>query len=411
MTTDSGIHPQLLSTPLPCWHESLVSARTDLIVALSPRSARITTTRPLPAGTAVYLELGDDATIDGVTTDGGSDDSFVVAFITVDDAASTIIKSTLDKQAPELAPPAMTAMPRTRTDELFGAESNKPLNTPRTQTPTMFDTQAVTQVPVATPAVPAASAQPWARSLQTDTFVDDNKPFEHTQRWPAARAVVEKPAPEPAPEPSRPLPAVELSSDDIDVANSTRVISFRADGDELTETELVSSTGRIQTPQPVTMSLPRTPSMFQPSTPLTAAAQKNPFGGDSQNTTESGVVDIDMNDSAPSIQLDGDAEELVLMPLEAPDEPTAQPAASEQWVATGPSLFPSPRLLDRDFDPLLKSGGSSSSATPKPVPFSSSPPIPLPLIPGVSVENDSADDVVDDDIPIILGDEDGDGTL
>lgn len=99
----------LLSTPLPCWHESLHAARTDLIVGLSPRRARIATGRPLPVGTPVFLELGHDAGIDAIAIDSDAD-AFVVEFITVDAAAAALIARTLAGPRP--------ALPRTRTDEL-----------------------------------------------------------------------------------------------------------------------------------------------------------------------------------------------------------------------------------------------------------------------------------------------------
>jgi hypothetical protein len=56
-----------LRAPLPCWHESVYSARTDSIVALSLGGAFLQTQRPLPLGAAVFLELlrpGSDVRIE-----------------------------------------------------------------------------------------------------------------------------------------------------------------------------------------------------------------------------------------------------------------------------------------------------------------------------------------------------------
>ncbi|HEY1100909.1 MAG TPA: hypothetical protein VGF99_18360, partial [Myxococcota bacterium] len=83
-----------LKTPLLCWHESLLSARNDALVALSTESARISTTRPLPPGTAVFLELEGGASIDAITTEGDSG-GFVVEVVTVDDAATQLIDRAL----------------------------------------------------------------------------------------------------------------------------------------------------------------------------------------------------------------------------------------------------------------------------------------------------------------------------
>jgi hypothetical protein len=110
----------LLSSPLPCWHESLHAARTDLIVSLSPRSARIATGRPVPVGTPVFLELARDAGIDAIAVASDAD-AFVVEFVTVDDAAAALIATAL--QAPR--PP----LPRTRTDEL-GVPATAPAELP-----------------------------------------------------------------------------------------------------------------------------------------------------------------------------------------------------------------------------------------------------------------------------------------
>jgi hypothetical protein len=80
--------------PTPCWHESVFSARTDSIVALSMQGAHIATTRPLPPGTAVFLELGDNAGIDAVTV-FADDAGFSVDFVSVDAAAKDVIAAAL----------------------------------------------------------------------------------------------------------------------------------------------------------------------------------------------------------------------------------------------------------------------------------------------------------------------------
>jgi hypothetical protein len=45
-----------LAAPQSCWHESLLSARTDAVVAVSHDSIFVQTTRPLPVGTRVFVE-------------------------------------------------------------------------------------------------------------------------------------------------------------------------------------------------------------------------------------------------------------------------------------------------------------------------------------------------------------------
>ena len=56
--------PRLLQQPLACWHESMHSARTDPLLAVSKDSGFVQTDRPIPAGTNVFLEvdLGDIGT-------------------------------------------------------------------------------------------------------------------------------------------------------------------------------------------------------------------------------------------------------------------------------------------------------------------------------------------------------------
>jgi hypothetical protein len=98
--------PQPLKTPLLCWHESLASARNDALVALSTDAARIATTRPLAAGTAVYLELEGGAGIDGVATALDST-GFIVEFVAVDDAASVLIARALRDNDPVVNDPVV----------------------------------------------------------------------------------------------------------------------------------------------------------------------------------------------------------------------------------------------------------------------------------------------------------------
>ena len=49
--------PKPLDAPLAVWHESLFSARHDRLVALHPDGGVIATSRPLPDGANVFLEL------------------------------------------------------------------------------------------------------------------------------------------------------------------------------------------------------------------------------------------------------------------------------------------------------------------------------------------------------------------
>ena len=82
--------PTPLTTPLQCWHESIHSARHDLIVALSEHQARIATNRPLPTGAAVFVEFAGGAGVDAITTEA-DDNGFVVEFIAVDDAVAAVL--------------------------------------------------------------------------------------------------------------------------------------------------------------------------------------------------------------------------------------------------------------------------------------------------------------------------------
>ncbi len=88
-----------LTTPLPCWHESRCSARTDLVVSLSMSSAFIATDRPLPPGTPVYLDLDVDnggAAIDGVSVASAEQgNGFAVEFVSVDERAQGFLQALL----------------------------------------------------------------------------------------------------------------------------------------------------------------------------------------------------------------------------------------------------------------------------------------------------------------------------
>jgi hypothetical protein len=74
-----------LRAPVPCWHESAHSARTDAIVGLNAEGAFLQTQRPLPVGTTVFLEIlrGDERIeVDGEVIDGDllGQTGFVVRF-------------------------------------------------------------------------------------------------------------------------------------------------------------------------------------------------------------------------------------------------------------------------------------------------------------------------------------------
>jgi hypothetical protein len=96
--------PTPLTTPLQCWHESIHSARHDLIVALSEHQARIATNRPLPIGTAVFVEFAGGAGVDAITTEA-DDNGFVVEFIAVDDAVAAVLAAARTPMG-SLVPPA-----------------------------------------------------------------------------------------------------------------------------------------------------------------------------------------------------------------------------------------------------------------------------------------------------------------
>ncbi len=109
--------PQRLRTPLQCWHESLVSARTDPLVVLSADGAFIATDRPVPVGTPMFLELsahgdGPGAEVDAVAIAGaGPAHGFAVRFVALDDAARRFIAAQLAEEQRASAPDA-TLVPR-----------------------------------------------------------------------------------------------------------------------------------------------------------------------------------------------------------------------------------------------------------------------------------------------------------
>ena len=105
-----------LGTPLPCWHESLASARTDPLVALSVDGAVIATDRPLPPGMPVFLEvtLGETrAQIDAVAVgaSGNGVRGFAVDFLSLDDTTRTWIEARLEAERPTPVTPVLPALP------------------------------------------------------------------------------------------------------------------------------------------------------------------------------------------------------------------------------------------------------------------------------------------------------------
>lgn len=109
----SGVdEPRPLLTPLQCWHESLVSARTDPLVALSADGAFIATDRPVPTGTPLFLELSVDeegarAEVDAVAVAGeGPEAGFAVRFLALDDDARRFIAEHLREEERARSPGA-----------------------------------------------------------------------------------------------------------------------------------------------------------------------------------------------------------------------------------------------------------------------------------------------------------------
>ena len=96
--------PQPLRSPLLCWHESLVSARTDPLVSLSADGAFIATDRPVPAGTPLFLELSQEeegarAEVDAVAVAGaGPEPGFAVRFVALDDDARRFVAARLAEE-------------------------------------------------------------------------------------------------------------------------------------------------------------------------------------------------------------------------------------------------------------------------------------------------------------------------
>ena len=126
LSDNLGDSPQRLAVPLACWHESLLSARSDALVALSEGQGFIATDRPLPEGTRVFLELSlgtqsnaPHAEIDAVvvwTLVEGLEDitGFGVKFEEVDDAVRLWIGRHLQSAA--AAPTPAGATPLTDAD-------------------------------------------------------------------------------------------------------------------------------------------------------------------------------------------------------------------------------------------------------------------------------------------------------
>jgi hypothetical protein len=240
----------LLASPLPCWHESLHAARTDVIVRLSARRALLSTARPVPVGTLVFLELGRDAGIDGIAV--ASDvDTFLVEFITVDSGAAAVIGNAL-QQAARTSTSGTSARrtPLTFVSPVLEAEPSHHaaaslVDTPRLPTsstaPAALTAPSSTTPPIDAPANPpdpwtaAAQRSPstplmndgargpsWVRALGADLGDEPEIPDSgHTQRWPTAHAAEHTPL--------RPPPAPELPWPDPDAValHVERAITLR----------------------------------------------------------------------------------------------------------------------------------------------------------------------------------------
>ena len=138
--------PQPLRSPLLCWHESLVSARTDPLVSLSADGAFIATDRPVPAGTPLFLELSQEeegarAEVDAVAVAGaGPEPGFAVRFVALDDEARRFIATRLSEERRAKEPGA-------------------------TLVPTSIEADATSDVELLPPPSPGAAARPSALSL------------------------------------------------------------------------------------------------------------------------------------------------------------------------------------------------------------------------------------------------------
>jgi hypothetical protein len=124
MTEPRAIPETVLPAPLACWHESLLSARTDRVVALACDSAIVETSRPLPVGTRVFLELSlgqasnaARGEIDAVVVDGTlpGREGFRVRFVELDEALRTWIAHFLNP------PEAVSPSPTWSLDDEMGA--------------------------------------------------------------------------------------------------------------------------------------------------------------------------------------------------------------------------------------------------------------------------------------------------
>jgi hypothetical protein len=220
----------LLASPLPCWHESLHAARTDVIVRLSARRALISTARPVPVGTLVFLELGRDAGIDGIAV-ANDVDTFLVEFITVDSGAAAVIGNALQQAArtstigtsarrtpltfvsPVLeaepshhAAASLVDTPRMPTSSTAPAAVTAPLSTTRPVDAAANPPDPWTAAALRSPSSPlmndGARGPSWVRALGADLGDEPEIPDSgHTQRWPTAHAAEHTPLrPPPAPE-------------------------------------------------------------------------------------------------------------------------------------------------------------------------------------------------------------------
>jgi hypothetical protein len=228
MVSGSMSPETLLTSPVPCWHESLYAARTDVIVRLSARRALLATARPVPVGTLVFLELGHDAGIDGIVVANDAD-TFLVEFITVDTGAAAVIASALQTTARS----AIGGSSSRRTPLTFPAASgpSEPDDRVSDAAPPLTRPQAVVapdgfvgdpndpwisaaRRSAATPPLHDGARGPsWARALDTHLGEEPDIPDSgHTQRWPIAHAA-ELAARTPEPRSGLPWPAAAFQAD------------------------------------------------------------------------------------------------------------------------------------------------------------------------------------------------------